>query len=348
MQNIDGSTGNGGGQILRTALAYAGMAVEPIRVRNIRVDRNPPGLSAQHLAVVRTIAELCRADVEGDTLRSTSITFMPEQVPDPGTYEVDVADYIDGNSAGSVTLLFQALLWPLLVSGGPCELRLHGGTHVKWSPPVEYLSDVYLPSLRELGVHATVECERCGFYPEGRGVLYGQIHGESNTQFSSIERQERGDLYTVDACSAVANLPDHIRRRQAQQTRVVLENQGIPVRMETTSPPSSGPGTYVYIHASYEHSHAGFVSYGHPGKPAEKVGREAAEAFLRYHESGAPVQSQLADQLLLPLSLAEGPSVFRVSEVTDHVRTIAEVVRKLSGTRIRIQDGENGSTVHIQ
>jgi len=343
--HIDGSTGIGGGQILRTALSLSTTCKLPFHMESIRMDRDKPGLSAQHLAAVRGAAEICDAEVDGDSMRSTEITFVPGSEPSAGRYTLDVSEVLGSKSAGSVSLLCQTFLLPLVFADGTSHLTLRGGTHVAWSPPAEYLSDVYLPTLEPLGVEAEIDLKRWGFFPEGGGGLEAEIRGnDPGGTLEPMRCMERGDLYVVDAYSAVSNLPDHIRQRQAVEVQNRFDRAGLPVRLEERAPDSPGPGTAVYICARYEHASAAFVSYGRIGKPAEDVGAEAVRAFMEYHRTDEPVQPELADQLLVPLSLASGRSEFRTSEVTGHLRTNATVIESLLDASIHVRgdDGEPG------
>lgn len=175
MITIDGSYGEGGGQIVRTGLALAALTGQALRLENIRARRKNPGLAAQHLTAVRAAAQVCRAEVEGDALGSRTLIFRPTASPQPGHYVFDVREARQGGSAGAVSLVFQTLFLPLAHASGDSHVTLRGGTHVPWSPPVHYLMNVYLPTLARLGYGAELELVRWGWYPAGGGEMRSQI-----------------------------------------------------------------------------------------------------------------------------------------------------------------------------
>ncbi len=334
---VDGGYGEGGGQLLRTALSLAAITGRAVRVEHIRARRPNPGLRPQHLTAVRAVAQVCAAKVEGAQLGSRDITFAPTSPPRAGSYHWSVG------TAGAVSLIFQAVLWPLAMADGCSEVTLVGGTHVEWSPPIDYLQHVYLPTLNELLTSsqaiATIEVERWGWYPRGGGIIRARIEG--NTHLRGLRLNGRGALREVKVLSAASNLPEHVRRRQAERADFVLRKRGIKAQVEAISPPSPGRGTMVFILAQYKGARAGFTAYGRLRKPAERVAEEACRAFFRYHKRARPVDAHLGDQLLLPLCLAEGDSEYAVEEVTQHLLTQAWVIRQfLQDVRIEIAGSE--------
>ena len=343
MRVIDGSYGEGGGAVLRNSLSLSAVLGEPITVENIRVKRPNPGLQAQHLTAVRALASVCRAKVEGAELRSSTLTFEPQSAPQSGEYSWDVAEARKGGSAGSASLVFQALLVPLLVADGDSRLFLGGGTHVAWSPPFHYLQSVYLPALRQMGVNARVDLERWGWYPVGGGVMTAQIAGgrDTFTQMPGFQCSDRGELGRLSGISAVANLPGHIAERQKRQAESVLRAEGLEPEIEIVDAPATGRGTMLFLAAEFENVRAGFTSLGRRGKPAEQVAEEACNQFLQYYRSGAALDEHLADQIILPLALAEGPSSFTTCRVTQHLMTNAWIVERLLNRRIGVE-GEEG------
>ena len=188
MIRIDGSHGEGGGQILRTALSLSAITGQAMRIERIRAGRKNSGLRPQHLTAVRAAAAICEAHLEGDEVGSQTLLFEPRQSPRPGYYEFDVREAAKGGSAGSVTLIFQTLLLPLALAGGKSEIILRGGTHVAWSPPFHYLQYVYLPAVARLGIEARVELRRWGWYPVGGGEIRAVVTGKrrnSSTMMAS-------------------------------------------------------------------------------------------------------------------------------------------------------------------
>jgi RNA 3'-terminal phosphate cyclase (ATP) len=327
MVEIDGSTGEGGGQVLRTALSLACVLGRPLRMRNIRRGRERPGLMPQHLACVRSAAALTGARVEGDEWGSLSLDFRPGP-PRPGTYRFDIG------TAGSASLVLQCVLPPLLLAEGHSEVVVTGGTHVPLSPPFDYLAGVFLPALGELGLRARAELRSHGFYPRGGGEVRASVAGGGKVR--SRHFLEPGDLVELSGRSGVANLPLSIADRQAGALREALG--GLRPSMETVEVAARGPGTFVFLLARYQHAVAGFAALGRKGKRAEAVGREAAQEFLAHHRSGAALDPYLADQAVLYLALAEGLSRFTTSRITSHLRTNLEVIRAFTGAEYEIEE----------
>jgi RNA 3'-terminal phosphate cyclase (ATP) len=345
---INGAYGEGGGQVLRTSLTLSALLGEPIRIENIRAKRRKPGLQAQHLTGVWAIAQVCDAELEGAELGSLALTLKPQSPPRSGEYAFDVAEARKGGSAGATSLVFQTLLLPLAFAPGQSHLTLHGGTHVAWSPPFHYLKHVYLPTLARMGLEARVEVEKWGWYPIGGGQMTATIRGQEESHLSGLNLVERGELKRLWGISATSNLPAHIGQRQKKRAEGYLRKRGFAPQIEIVDAPSPGQGTVVFLVAEYEHTAAGFSSLGRRGKPAEKVAEEACREFIAYHQSGACLDKHLADQLILPLALASGPSAFTTCEITQHLLTNVWVVEQFLDVRF-VVEGEAGQTgkVHL-
>ena len=207
---LDGSYGEGGGQIVRTSLSLAALTGKTVRLENIRAGRSQPGLRPQHLTAVRALAQITRATLTGDNIGSTHLTYSPQGIF-PGNYIFDVAEKI--GSAGSVCLIAQTLLPVLFFSQTPSTLVIKGGTHVPWSPPAHYLSTVFLPALKEMGPAANLEIRQWGFYPRGGGEI--QIHLNPVRQLNALEWDKPPEVTDFQGLSAAANLPSHVARRQS-------------------------------------------------------------------------------------------------------------------------------------
>jgi RNA 3'-terminal phosphate cyclase (ATP) len=347
---LDGSYGEGGGQIVRTALALSALTGRPLRITNVRGGRDRPGLRPQHLTAVRAVAATCAAAVEGDTVESREFTFAPQSPVQAGRYDVNVADAAMGGSAGAVTLLLQTLLVPLSLAAGPSTLRLTGGTHVRWSPPYPYITDVYMPLLERMGYRATLELGDWGWYPRGGGQITARIAPVAGgaAALRGLDLAERGRLLGVSGISAASNLPEHVISRQRDHAVARLRARHIKAGIETVDAPSPGPGTILFLRAEYEHLTAGFSGYGRLRYPAEKVAEDAVREFEAHLTARAALDPHLADQVLLPLALVPGASRYSTSEVTRHLLTVIWVVRHFYEREIRVE-GEEGApgTVHI-
>jgi RNA 3'-terminal phosphate cyclase (ATP) len=311
---IDGSYGEGGGQILRTALALSAIRGKPFTIYHIRSNRKSPGLQAQHLEAVEASARITKARTEGVKFGSQRITFIPQEIL-PGDYQLEV------RTAGSVTLLLQATFLPLCLSGGISRVTLIGGTHVPWSPSFHYLSEVLLPTLQRMGVSAQAVIEKWGFYPKGGGKI--QLKIDPVHELKAISLAERGLLKKVRGISAISNLPKHVAERQREQALKKIQRElKIDAEIATSYDiPSNGPGSFVFLSAEYEKTLAAFSSLGARGKPAEKVADEAVESMKDFIESDGCIDPHLADQLVPFMAVAKGNSFFTTTQMTEHLLT---------------------------
>jgi RNA 3'-terminal phosphate cyclase (ATP) len=350
MLTIDGSHGEGGGQILRTALALSTITGRPMRIEHIRAGRKNPGLRPQHLTAVRAAAAICGAQLEEDELGSQTLTFVPGDPPRPGEYVFDVAEASQGGSAGSVGLVLQTVLLPLALAQGQSHLTIRGGTHVPWAPPASYLVHVFLPTVARMGVHAQIELVRWGFYPAGGGEIQVQIEGKTTP--NSVQLTEQGKLRRVWGTAAVMNLPAHIPQRMANRAHNVLAEAGIQAQVEPRRLRGAGPGAGIFLFAEYEaadqkSTYAGFTAYGRQGLPAEHVAEAVCESLLTHHRSGSPVDLHLADQLALPMALAQGESKVTTAQVSHHLLTNAWVIGQFLPQALDItgQQGASGMII---
>jgi RNA 3'-terminal phosphate cyclase (ATP) len=343
---IDGAYGEGGGQILRTSLSLAVLTEQPVRIERIRAGRRQPGLRPQHLTAVRAAAKLCDAQLEGDALGSQTVTLFPGGPVRPGEFVFDVADAAEGGSAGSVGLVLQTVLLPLALADGASSLTVLGGTHVAWAPSASYVEHVFLPTVAGMGVHAEIDLGRWGFYPVGGGAVQVVVPGRAGA-LKPLTMTERGGVERIWGIATVTNLPSHIPQRMANRAENVLAEQGLQARVEPRRLRGAGPGAGIFLLAEHEHAVAGFTAYGRKGLPAERVAEAACQDLLQHHHSGAPIDPHLADQLVLPMALAEGESRLVTSAVTQHLLTNVWAVRQFLGCSVRVegQRGEPGRLV---
>jgi RNA 3'-terminal phosphate cyclase (ATP) len=340
---LDGSHGEGGGQILRTALSLSIMTSRPFRLVNIRMGRRTPGLLPQHLSAVRAAAAVSGASLSGDDLGSTELTFAPSHQPRAGRYVVDVAEMTERGSAGSVTLILQTLVVPLALAEGASEVIVHGGTHVEWSPPFDHFAVSYLSALRRMGLQVEAQLRRWGWYPIGKGEVVCTISGRSmpgeggRASPCPIEALERGALRRVGGRAVAANLQAHIPQRMADRAHAALADLGVPVEIAAQRVSAACAGAGIFVHSEYESWTAAFSAYGRIGTPSEAVADEAIAALREHHASGAAVELHLADQLLLPLSVAGGPSTFTTVRSTRHLATNAWVIGKFGVADVAIE-----------
>lgn len=312
---IDGSQGEGGGQILRTSLALSVVTGKPFRIENIRARRPKPGLARQHLVAVEAAATICQAVVEGAALGSQHLIFTPGR-PQPGEYHFDIG------TAGSTSLVIQTLLPALILTPGKWQIELVGGTHNPLAPPVDFLQKTFLPILRRMGASVELELKRPGFYPAGGGRVILRVNGSSRLE--PLELCSRGRLRRRLAWAAVANLPVHIAQREVDTLHRLLAFGEAETAIYQWQ--AHGPGNIVVVELEYENITEVFTGFGERGKPAEKVAEEVAREVNRYLRSEAPVGEHLADQLLIPLALAGGGR-FRTLPLTSHAHTNLETIR---------------------
>ena len=332
---IDGMYGEGGGQIIRTALSLAAVTGREVEIVNIRAGRSKPGLQPQHLASVRAAAMLCDAEVSGAAAGSMRLTFHPHAKPRADSYHLEVG------TAGATALVLQTALLPLALADGPSQLRVTGGTHVPHAPVIEYLEAVYLPMLRRLGISANCSYSRAGFYPRGGGEVSAEV--APCRKLKCLDLTVRGKLQSVKAVVLTSELPDHVGERGQAAVEHSLKGIGRRVEIVQRRQPSAGPGAAVIITATCENGSGGFSALGERGKPMERVAEEACKAFLRWWKSGAACDEHLGDQLVLPAALAGGESRWTVPEVTEHLQTVLWVVGQLLPVEAEITGREDGT-----
>ncbi len=313
---IDGSLGEGGGQILRTSLALSLVAGTPFRIENIRARRRNPGLMRQHLTAVTAAARIGNAEVTGAKIGSLELTFVPGHVA-PGEYRFSVG------TAGSTMLVLQTVLPALLTAGASSSLTLEGGTHNPFAPPFDFVQKTFLPIVNRMGPTVTATLERPGFYPAGGGRC--RVVVEPVSRLRGLDLLERGPVRRRSAKAVVAGLPRHIAEREVRTIARLLRWPDEWLCIEELSG-EYGPGNVVTIEIESERITEVFTGFGEKGVRAEEVARRVADEARRYLDADVPVGEHLADQLLIPLALAGGGS-FRTLPLSQHARTNIEVVR---------------------
>ena len=324
MISIDGSQGEGGGQIVRSSLALAMITGRGVAIEKLRAGRTKPGLMRQHLTAVRAAAEICRAEITGDAIGSLSLSFRPGRVV-PGEYTFSVG------TAGSATLVLQTILPALLVADGPSRLILEGGTHNPWAPPFDFLAKAYLPLVNRMGPQVTAILERPGFYPAGGGRFVVEV--EPTQHLQSLSLLERGSLRQRTGRILLANLPRQIADREAEELlRLTGWEQD---QISTEHVDSHGPGNTVVLELEYDAVTEVFTGFGEHDVKAETVSRRAVDPMRKYLTSDVPVGPYLADQLLLLMGISAwqtgAESTIRTSTLTRHSSTQIDVLRQCLG-----------------
>ncbi|MBU4223168.1 MAG: RNA 3'-terminal phosphate cyclase [Euryarchaeota archaeon] len=323
---LDGSYGEGGGQILRTAVALSAVTGERVEINNIRKNRPKPGLSAQHVKAVESAAALCNGKVAGCKLHSTDLIFEPGKIK-AGVFDIDIG------TAGSITLILQCLMPIAMHSPGSVRLNISGGTDVSWSPTIDYLRSVTLGALSLMGCVCDIRLVRRGYYPRGGGCVEADIAPAALRKIVL----ETNECTLVRGISHSSRLPVHVAERQASSARDILKLEGYDadISIETRDDPSTGSGVTLWCGA------AGGSALGKPGLKAETVGSIAAEALLAELRTGAGVDEFLADQLIPYMALAGGGS-FTTGVISLHTRTNIWVTEHFLDVKFKIEEHGNG------
>jgi RNA 3'-terminal phosphate cyclase (ATP) len=339
MIELDGAAGEGGGQILRSALTLAMITGQPFRIRNIRANRARPGLMRQHLVAVQAALQVCGGEAAGTTLGSQDLTFVPGPVKS-GDYAFAIG------TAGSCTLVLQTVLPALLKADRPSTLRLAGGTHNPMAPPVQFLQRAWCPRLAEMGAHIDIRLQRCGFFPTGGGVVEARV--EPCAALQPRTWMARGERRAACAEAIVAAIPESVARRELECVGKALhwsEDQ----LLVRGLPGDQGPGNVLMLTLEYEHTTEVFTAFGEKTVPAEQVAHQAVQRARRYLASQAAFAEYLADQMMLPLALA-GSGGFTLDEVSMHARTNAQVIETFLPVRFGFErrDGLDRCTVTLR
>ena len=323
---IEGSTGEGGGQVLRTSLALSLVTGKPFRIEGIRAGREKPGLLRQHLTAVNAAAVVGGAQVEGAALGSRELTFRPGPVQ-PGTHRFAVG------TAGSAPLVLQTVLPPLLTARGPSSLVLEGGTHNPFAPPFDFLEKAFLPLLRRMGAKVEAVLERPGFYPAGGGRFTVRV--EPTGRLVRLDLTDRGEVKGRRARAIVSNLHRNIADRELKVVKDLLSwDRSCLVADEVQGAP--GPGNVLLLELESEHVTEVFTGFGQRGVGAEEVARDAVRDLREYLAAGVPVGQHLADQLLVPMAIA-GSGSFTTLKPTRHTTTNIEVISRFLDLKIEVK-----------
>lgn len=343
MLKIDGSHGEGGGQIVRTSLAMALVTGTPVTIAKIRAGRKQPGLKRQHLVAVEAAQQVGAARVKGAKLSSRKLVFEPTGVF-PGKYHFKI------DTAGSSSLVLQTVLPALLSADGPSTLVIEGGTHNSMAPPFEALAHAYLPLVARMGPQVRIKLEQHGFYPVGKGRVLVEI--EPAPRLAGFDLLDRGALVARRIESLVARLPAHIGNRECETIAAALKwPASVGLVNEITN--SAGPGNAVLVTLRYEHITEVFTGFGQRGVPAEKVAAGVAEEVARYLASDVPVGEHLADQLMLPLALSAagggGGGSYRTLDLSGHSKTHIDVLQTFLPVSIDVdRRGTDDVTVSVR
>ena len=358
--HIDGAHGEGGGQIIRTSVSLAAITGRTVEIVNIRARRSKPGLQAQHLTSVLAAGALCEAKLYGAELGSQYLRFVPGGQSQAETFRFDVAEARGGASAGATGLVAQTILAPLAFlpafrNAAPkadaekadtepqagVRVTLLGGTHVPMAPPSDYVEAVYIPMLQKMGLEASLESVKAGFFPKGGGeIVLSLLSGGLQ---KPLDLTERGRLQRLCAYITTSQLPEHVATRAEDLLRKELKGFGIPIHTVKRDLSGNGPGAAILLVAECQIGRGGWVILGERGKPIEKVAADAIDGFREWQATNASVDEHLADQLALPCALIDGVSRWTTPRVTEHLRTVLWVTQQFLPIVYAIQEREDGS-----
>ncbi len=327
MMVVDGSQGEGGGQILRTAVALSAVTHEPVRVTDIRAGRPNPGLSPSHVTSIEAVASLCDAKVDGLHPGSKEITFNPEELLG-GDFRFDIG------TAGSISLVIQSCLLPALLSKTSTRMVLIGGTNVRWSPPIDYMLEVHLPIIEEFGARGSADIVSRGFFPEGGGEVL--LETSPAGRLSGRELGPSGKVLSIRGVAFSQNLPEHIvtRMRHSAMKRLV---RFADVRLSTDHRVGRSTGAGMLLTAQCENGVLGASALGERGVRAETLGESCAEDLAETVDSGASVDEHMLDQILPYMALAKGGSSVLAEEVSGHAKTNMLVIEQLLDRRFSVK-----------
>ncbi len=319
MITLDGSQGEGGGQIVRSAVSLSSITGQPVMIENIRAGRKPRGLRPQHVTAIRAAADICGAAIDGVNIDSDMITFEPGGPVQAGDYEWAVG------TAGATTLVMQTVMLPLALAKGESTVAIHGGTHVPFSPSGHYLRDVYVPTLLRLGADTEVYMDSYGWMPEGGGTLTAYIHGGARLEGGDM--RDGGRLERIFGMAVGCNLPSHIPQRIANRAINLLSNMEVPVDIRPLRTRSISTGAGIFLAVELTNGRGGFGVLGRKGMPSETVAEQAVTDLLTFLDSQSAADKHLIDQLIIPLALAAGASVVSFESYTAHLATNIAVVQ---------------------
>jgi RNA 3'-phosphate cyclase len=327
MIEIDGSFGEGGGQIVRTAVALSALTKKPVKIFNIRAKRKNPGLSYQHMTSVESVRRLCDAEIKGLGKGSSAVEFYPKEIRG-GKFSFDVG------TAGSMTLVLQCCLLPSLFADEKTAITIKGGTDVKWSPPVDYFQNVFLKIISKMGANIELKIIKRGFYPKGGGDI--EVNIEPVKELKKLDLSQKKETKNINGIAFISNLPEHILKRMKDSALKKLLDYNVKIEDDIIHSFSPGAGITFWTDTLL-----GASSLGEKGVSAEKVGENAANNLLEEIKSGATLDVYAADQILPYLALAKDKSVFLTRNLSMHAETNMWLIKKFVDVEFDVKE-ENG------
>jgi RNA 3'-phosphate cyclase len=336
---IDGSYGEGGGQIARTAIALSVLTKQPIQITNIRAHRPSPGLRPQHYTAISCIQAMCDADVDGLSVNSTNLTFTPHDIK-PGTYSFEIG------TAGSMTLVFQACLLSAFNTTTPLTIRLRGGTDVRWAPSWDYFAHVFLPLISKIGIKTETQLIKRGYYPIGGGEAVLTIHPVH--QLFSFHAEEPQNFSDMNGIIHLANLPNHISTRMKHAAIKIAMKHNLRSLLQVDAAPSSSSGTGITLWSASGPTILGSTILGEKNMSAEAVGENAAYQLIQEITSGATVDRYAIDQLISYLVLAPKGSVCLIRELSNHTQTNMWLIKQFFNVNFEVTQQQQAIRIAVK
>lgn len=337
---VDGSLGEGGGQILRTAVAFSAILSAPVKVSKIRAGRPEPGLKNQHLSALRVLSDVFGGELSGGRVGSTEVTFVPGP-PRDGSYSLDMG------TAASITLVLQAVVPAVALAGARLSLDLVGGTDVPWSPTFDYFAEVVKGALGAVGMRFDISSDRRGYYPRGGGRSHVAIEPCKRLTAVSLTTPARVDR--ADIFSRCGSLPRNVADRQLESASKMLAEKGVAVgETLAVDGKSDSPGSSVLVCSVGRAHFLGGDSLGARGRPAEEVGSDAATRFVDSARSGANLDANVADMIVPLLSLADDVSTVSVQSVSQHLKSGMRLAGQFTSAAFDVSGGEGCSVITVR
>jgi len=337
---IDGSYGEGGGQILRSASALSTLMKEPVEINDIRANRPIPGIRPQHHTAISCIKAICKGTAEGLSIGSSKLTFLPGEIQ-PGEYNFNIG------TAGSINLVFQTCILACLKTPKPITIRLIGGTDVKWAPTWDYFSQVFLPMIEKMGVKTEAQLIKRGYYPKGGGEAKLTIHPVDKLKSLKLEEENYSN---IEGIVHSANLPEHISRRMKHAALKIAVKNNIRSYIQVENAISLSPGTGITLWCKSDNTILGATSLGEKGVAAEKIGENVANQLIKDIRTKATVDRYIIDQILPYMVLADGESICIVRELSTHTQTNMWIINQFfkSYKIFQIEDKQDLKLVKVK
>lgn len=332
MLQIDGSYGEGGGQILRYATALSAITKKPVEIKNIRANRPIPGLRAQHLTAISCIKSICKGAAEGLSIGSSKVTFLPGEIQ-PGEYNFDIG------TAGSITLVFQACILSSLHTPKPITIKLTGGTDVKWAPTWDYFTHVFLPLIELMGVKTDARLIKRGYYPKGGGQAELIIY--PSKKLTNLKLDEKQIFNKIDGLIHIANLPDHISKRMKHAAIKEAIKHNRRCYIETDKTTSLSPGIGITVWSKSSHTVLGSTLLGEKGVTSEKIGENAITHIINEMKKGATIDSFAIDQILPYMVLSQDESICMIRELSNHTKTNMWLLKQFFDVEFEVKENKD-------